>query len=424
MQVAEIKNADFSAYKTSRILYVIEAALEYFVSIAVGTTYLAKICTTIGMDDATIGILSSFLSLGQVFQIVAFLRAGKNTTRRRITLAHTVSQLFFTLLYAIPFFPGNTTGKTVLFAAFLFFAQVIHNVINPAKTHWYMSMVEDEKRGRFTATKEIVSLLGGMTFSFAMSMLIDHFEEKGDLHTAFVIVGVTLLVLTVSHTMTLLFSREKPATHTTGKGSPLALLKNKNLLKVIGVSALWAIANYATTPFYSTYQISELGFTMTFCSILTIVNSVVRACFSRPLGRFADKYHFSTLMTLCFIVEMVVFALRGFTVPANGTVMCILANVLSAIAMAGINSGLINLIYDHVEEEHRTGALALSHTVLGAFGFLTSLVAAIPLKYIQENGNTLFGLPIYAQQVLALFSCLMTAILVIYLRLVVCRIKK
>ena len=67
-------------------MYIIEAALEYFVAIAVGTTYLAKICTTIGMDDATIGILSAFVSLGQVFQLVTFLRVGHTPTRRRITL--------------------------------------------------------------------------------------------------------------------------------------------------------------------------------------------------------------------------------------------------------------------------------------------------------------------------------------------------
>ena len=30
-------------YKSSRLLYIIEAALEYFIAIAVGTVYLAKI---------------------------------------------------------------------------------------------------------------------------------------------------------------------------------------------------------------------------------------------------------------------------------------------------------------------------------------------------------------------------------------------
>ena len=422
--VSQKEEIDLSSYKTSRLLYIIEAALEYFVAIAVGTTYLAKICTTIGMDDATIGILSAFVSLGQVFQLVTFLRVGHTPTRRRITFVNLIGQVFFTLLYAVPFFSGNSLGKTILFAAFLLLAQVIHNVNLPSKIDWHMSMVEDKQRGRFTATKEIVSLLGGMLFSFGMSAMIDYYEAKGDLYTAFAITGVALFLLTVGNTLTLVFTRERPPMRTSCKGNPIALLKNKKLWKVIGVSALWAVANYSTIPFYSTYQLGELGFTMTFCSILTVINSLARAFVSRPLGRFADKYRFSNLMTICFVVQAVAFVLNVFTVPANGKGMFVLYYLLHAVAMAGINSGLTNLIYDHVEEEQRRGALALSNTILGATGFLTSLVAAIPVRYIQGNGNMLFGIPVYAQQVLSLFGCLVTVGLVVYLRLVICRIKK
>ena len=57
-------------YKASRILYIIEAALEYFVAIAVGTVYLAKITSEIGIPDNVTGILTSFVSLGCGFQII------------------------------------------------------------------------------------------------------------------------------------------------------------------------------------------------------------------------------------------------------------------------------------------------------------------------------------------------------------------
>ena len=58
-------------YKTSRILYIIEAMLEYFVSISVGTVYLAKITSFIGISDGLTGILSAFVSLGCGFQILS-----------------------------------------------------------------------------------------------------------------------------------------------------------------------------------------------------------------------------------------------------------------------------------------------------------------------------------------------------------------
>ena len=54
-----VSNDDKSRYKTSRLLYIIEAALEYFISIAVGTVYLAKLATHIGISDWLTGILTS-----------------------------------------------------------------------------------------------------------------------------------------------------------------------------------------------------------------------------------------------------------------------------------------------------------------------------------------------------------------------------
>lgn len=67
----ETKTRDYR--KRNRILYIIEAALEYFVSIAVSGAYLAYLATAIGISDALTGVLTSFVSLGCGFQILAVL---------------------------------------------------------------------------------------------------------------------------------------------------------------------------------------------------------------------------------------------------------------------------------------------------------------------------------------------------------------
>lgn len=64
-------------YGFSRLLYILEAALEYFISIAVGSVYLAKLAEYIGFSDSLTGILSAFVSLGCGFQIIAIFLAHK-----------------------------------------------------------------------------------------------------------------------------------------------------------------------------------------------------------------------------------------------------------------------------------------------------------------------------------------------------------
>ena len=93
--------------------------------------------------------------------------------------------------------------------------------------------------------------------------------------------------------------------------------------------------------------------------------------------------------------------------------------VLNAIAMGGISGGTINLIYDNVSLENRTGAFALKNTIVGICGFLTTLAMSPLVTYIQANGNTFLGIPVYAQQVLSAFGFIVNIGIVLYLYFVI-----
>ena len=414
-------------YKTSRILYIIEAAVEYFISLLVTGAYLAKITSALGMNDTLTGILTSFVSLGCGFQIIAIFLANKRPVKRWVTLLHSINQLAFALIYLVPFIKLTKTAKIVLFIAFLLVGHIINNVVNSPKINWFMSLVDDKKRGGFTANKEMVSLIGGMVFSFAMGAVIDKFEAAGNLNGAFIVCGLSVFGLMLFHSATLIFSREKPV-EATEKISTKRLLgeliKDKNLFKVILISVLWNIVNYAATPFYGSYQINELGFSMTFVSILSAAYAIVRTLFSKPLGKFADKYSFANMLNICFVVILVGFVVNMFTVPANGKVFYTAYYMLNAIAMAGINSATINLIYDYVGKEKRVGALALKSTLAGFAGFFTTLAVSPLVSYIQKNGNVFLGLNVYAQQVVSAIAAILLIVLIVYLNVVVRKIER
>lgn len=172
-------------YGFSRLLYILEAALEYFITTAVGGVYLAKLTAYIGFSDSLTGILSAFVSLGCGFQIIAIFLAHKKPVKRWVTVLHIVSQSLFVLLYIVPLFGISAAAKAVLFVLLLLSAYIIHNIINAPKTTWYMSLVKDEKRGVFTANKEIVSLLGGVFFSWALGAMMDGFERRENMRDAF-----------------------------------------------------------------------------------------------------------------------------------------------------------------------------------------------------------------------------------------------
>ena len=330
--------------------------------------------------------------------------------------------MLFALMYFVPLLDTSKAVNTILLIATLFLAQIIHNVINSPKINWLMGLVDDKKRGSFTANKEIVSLIGGMLFSYGLGAIMDHLASR----TMFIVGGVILFVLLGLHTLTLVFTKEKPKEkiQVDVKKSIKEIIKNKTLLKIIIVFVIWNIANYATVSFSGAYQVGEnaLAFTTTFASIVVIISSLARVIFSKPLGKFADKYSFCKMLYICFSIEAVAFAINIFTVPSNGKVLFTIYSIIHAIGQAGINSAIINLAYDYVSDDQKTGAVALVNTFSGFAGFLTTLALSPLVDRIQKNGNKLFGINMYAQQLLSLVSLVGTIVILIYLVTVISKI--
>lgn len=69
-------------YRLSRVMYILQATLEYFISTLVAGAYLAKVTKAVGMSDGMTGILSALVSLGCGMQIVAVFL----TRKRRVKL--------------------------------------------------------------------------------------------------------------------------------------------------------------------------------------------------------------------------------------------------------------------------------------------------------------------------------------------------
>ena len=92
--------------------------------------------------------------------------------------------------------------------------------------------------------------------------------------------------------------------------------------------------------------------------------------------------------------------------------------------MAGINSSAINLIYDATPRERRTGALAIRGALAGFVGFFSTLAVRPLVKYIQDSENSIFGVSVYAQQVVSVIAFVLVVVNIIYLNTVLKKFKK
>lgn len=404
--------------RTGRLLFICEAALEYLLSILVSGSFLATLTRELGFSDSLTGILSAIVSLGCLFQLASLTLRAKSVKRISVILT-VLNEVLFTFLYIIPITGMTRQLKSLLFVSFIVLAYMILNFIAPHKTSWLMSLVDDKKRGTFTANKEIVSLIAQMIFSFVMGTVMDGFVLGGKTHTAFIIAAAVMFSLMVMNTLTLVFTveKERPVQKKiTFKESVSGVVGNKSILCVTGVQLFYYISNYISCPFYGTYMINELGFALKFTAILSICAGVIRICVARAWGRYADKNSFALMIEKCFLVLGASFVCVVFATPSNGMLMFIFYNMLHGIAMGGINSALTNLVFDYAEEEKRASSLAVSKAIAGTVGFFATLLCSPLVRLIQDRGNSIFGITVYAQQVVSAFSAAVILIAVLYVR--------
>ena len=121
----------------------------------------------------------------------------------------------------------------------------------------------------------------------------------------FIVCGITLLVLAVIHTLSLALSKEKEPVvpeEKTEKTGVFKILKNKEIRPVILVSFLWSVCSAISTSFYGTYQIKELGFSMSFVASLATLNACARIPASFVLRRYADKKSFADMLKICYLL--------------------------------------------------------------------------------------------------------------------------
>lgn len=416
-------------YKRSRGMYIAFAALEYLIAILLAGSFLARITGELGISDGLTGIISSFVSLGCLFQMISMFIKPKSSKKFTIYMT-LVNNLLFMFLYILPLLDLPQAVSTIAFVVIILLAYLVYNIASPSKTNWFMSLVDDKQRGIFSANKEIISLISGIVFTFVMGRIIDYYKGIGEIRTAFVISAVCIFLVGTASLLTMVFTVETPVTQAKAEDQKnvlrgmLQVFKDKTVLKVTTLFVLWRIATYSASSFYGSYEIHDLALEQTVIAVLAATGSVARILVSRFWGKYADKNSFARMIRICFLIAMGAYAAMAFATPKTGVVCLASYNILHGIAMGGINSALINLVFDYVSVEKRSDSIALSQAVSGAAGFLATVCASPLVTYVQGNGNRIFGMQIYAQQFLSVVAVLMTGVCILYVTFVFIRKDK
>ena len=87
-------NYNSMEYKRSRAAYMAQCTFEYFISLLVADAFLAKLLTSLGISDSMVGIISSFISIAFIIQLMSiFLVRTKISSKKLVIFFDTLSRL-------------------------------------------------------------------------------------------------------------------------------------------------------------------------------------------------------------------------------------------------------------------------------------------------------------------------------------------
>jgi Na+/melibiose symporter-like transporter len=428
--VSSLDDGRFSSpeYQRSRAVYMAQCTFEYLLSLLVTDAFLTKLLTHLGIDDATIGIISSFISLAFAIQIFAlFLYKLRLDSKATTLLFYPLSRLIFSSLYIIPFLPiGGTTVKILIMCLILVAYSCKYLALN-VLYKWANSYVSPHKRASYSATKEMISLASGIVFTAAVGYVFDEMEARGNIEGGFVMLAVLAFLISALDVICLIFIKREDRVAEARKPKNFKdimknTLGNKNYRSVLVFFIVYNVATHFNSGFLGTFKVKELAMSVFIIQLVNIIGNLTRITVSKPFGRFSDKRSFASGMAVALCITAVAYLFLTFTTRSTWYFI-IIYSILHAAAVAGLNQNSFNIAYSYVDKEYVTEALAIKNCIGGICGFLTTILSSRILKYIQGNGNSIFGIPLYAQQFLAFLSFVVILIAIAIMVFVVGRQK-
>lgn len=401
--------------------YIAEAAFEYFITLTTGGTFLTLLIKQMNVSDALTGIISSFTTLALFMQLfaVTFIRR-RRSIRSAVLFMQTGQQVLLCLLFLLPFLPLPAGIKPALCAILLLAAATLSNLITPVKFNWLNSFVQPERRGVFTAHKEMVSLFTGLVYNFVMSRVVDHFAAAGRPDVGLKLCALVLFIFTICHVVTLVVAKDAPVVLEETRQSPPLLpairdnLTNPTFFRVLVFALGWNFFCCFFTTYQTVFMLQDVGATATYIAVTGIVGSLVRILVSPAMGKYSDKHGFARACRLGLSFAAVSYGILAFWQPGNGRLLYMISQIISAIGMATVAGGMLNILFEYVEARDRVAAMSIYCSLAGLGAFIGSLAGGAVLDAIQKAGNRFLGMDLYGQQVLAAVSAVGLLATVLY----------
>lgn len=418
----------------SRRWLMVDSATANIIGQLIGGTFLAALLKSLNINDSINGIVSSIVTLLGISQLLSGIITSKFRKKKPfVCIMGFMHRFMLSIAIMIPYFNINNTIKICAFIFMYIFALLISNIMSPISNSWIASIIPKKTPGLYLGRREMVIVTTIMITNFICGYILDYFEADASIKTGFVILGIFAMLCAVINFYAISQIREPSEEniytemhgrkYKTSQNSILKhntalkitdLFKQRKAIRVLCLLVLWQTAFQLSTSYINIYQISELNLSYTYIMALGIICNILRIVVTPICSKIMNKEGCIRLLMIVFSIMGTGYLIHSFAVPHNAKVFYVFYAILINVAYGGIGIGLFAAQIEACSEKSRTLLFGINATVMGAAGFMASVIGGIILNVFQNWLEQKSG--IYGQQFLAFLSFLLFLTMVIYLK--------
>ncbi len=426
-------------YKKSRVYYTVADSASQTIVQLTGGTFLVILMESLNISDGNKGILASFGSLAAISQLISMKLANRIVKNKLFVCITVLQKFWFSFIFFIPLMKISNHWAKIFMVVLFCYTQICIQIGTPATVDWIASLVPPKYRGRYFSIKDSVAVFVVVTVMLIMGIMVD-ITKKINLHYTFIILGITIAILTTINVIALTKMNEPKLSYLNDKGQEMIgryakknaiyhkISKNVNLIheikiafstsnfrKLLIFNCLWMTSFYIASPFNSSFQIKDLNLPYTYIMILTFVMNLLRIYLTPKAGKLSDRIGMSKVMGWALSAMGIHYLLMSFTIPKNAYLMTAFALLFSSLGWTFIGIGLLGIQLEFLTEEKRIVQYSLISIISGLYGFVISILGARIISFIQQNKWSFGGHYLYAQQYTNILGFIFILITILYL---------
>jgi len=345
-------------------------------------TYIPLYALAFGATNAQIGSLSSTASL---FSMLAPLPGAQLTekwgSRRRVVIAvWSVVRSLVLLLVLVPFF---LSGQAAILAVIVLWSlrAGLANLAHPAWVSLSGDIIPPERRGRFFSSRNMAMALCSMAFVPLAGQIIDWAGDLQGYQWSFglsALFGFAALIFYAQIPDPAAANAKKTKRDKLHFTFRQAFAGNRTFLLFTLIAMLWNFSLQLGGPFFSVFQVKELGTTPGTMGWLSMAMSVTGLIGQFLWGRIVDRRSSRWVLAACALsIPILPFLWYFMSKPWHA----ILIRIPSGFLWAGFELASFNLQLELSDPQRRTQATAGYMTLIG----LANIVGPIVGGYVVDH---------------------------------------